>query len=51
MKYANSFMRAYRAIMEEKVRQTEYMRKKELERILHQHNEILKRIEQKIKKT
>ena len=42
-------MRAYRVIMEEKARQTEYIRIKEFERILKQQHERLKRIEEKIK--
>ena len=50
MKYVNSFMRAYRVIIEEKARQTEYMRKNEFERILKQQHERLKKLEQKLKK-
>jgi hypothetical protein len=50
MKYINTFMRSYRIIMEEKSRQTEFMRKLEIEKMLKEYNERLNRIQKKIKK-
>ena len=49
MRYVNSFMRSYKVIMEEKARQTEYMRKVEIENILKQHHDRLLRLEKKEK--
>ena len=48
--YVNSFMRSYKVIIEEKARQSEYMRKVQLDKILKQHHDRLLRIEKNIKK-
>jgi hypothetical protein len=45
MRHINSFWRSYKVIMEEKARHIEYMRKIQIENILKEHNERLKRIE------
>ena len=47
MRYVNNFMKSYKIIMEEKSRQTEYLRKMEIEKMLKYHHERLLRLEKK----
>ena len=43
-------MRSYRVVMEEKARQAEYIRKIEIDKIIQQYNERLKKLEEKMNK-
>ena len=47
--YNQSFMRMYRVLMEENKRQKEYMQKIEIEKLLKQHHQMIKNINEKLK--